>query len=284
MIKKYLLVLSFCFFGMASFAQDENGLDSPVNDIFASPMNIDNQTTVKGFKGSKLMFIQHRFTDKIEKYDNLFGLYGSSNIRMAFSYGITDKFTFTFGTEKARMLQEFAGKYIIFEQSGKMPVSLAAYANMTIDGRSTSLFGNDYKFIDRMSYFAQAIVSRKFSDRISFEAGGSFIHFNKVELSSDGKNPAYSHNSIGVMAGGRAKVYNEIALIAEYSQVFRMETFTAQVAPKPDIAFGIEFGTGTHAFQIFASTCSSLSPQYNYVFNQKELKDLMLGFNITVRM
>jgi hypothetical protein len=285
MKKIFITVMSFCLIAINSFAQeDTKTTGTPVTDVFNSCINIDNQTTEVLSKKSKQIYIQHRFTDKIDKYDNLYGIFGSSNIRLGFAYGITNDLTVSFATEKNLKLQDFSAKYALLRQSGSMPVSVTADATFTIDGRSTSLFGAGYKYIDRFSYFAQLLASRKINDRISVEVGGSFMHFNKVEPASNNIQPGHSNNNLGIMAAGKAKFYKEIAFIAEYSQSFRMETYDIQEAPKPVVAGGIEITTGTHVFQIVVSNASHLNSQYNYVYSHTKLADLMFGFNITVKL
>ena len=62
-----------------------------------------------------------------------------------------------------------------------MPFSLSYFGYITIDGRKNSGYGDGYKFDDRLSYFTQLILAKKFGDFLSLEATGSYSHFNKVD-------------------------------------------------------------------------------------------------------
>ena len=41
--------------------------------------------------------------------------------------------------------------------------------------------------------------------------------------------------------------------------------------PKPNLAFGYEVSTGTHAFQIYMASTTSLLPQDNIMWNQNKM-------------
>jgi hypothetical protein len=51
--------------------------------------------------------------------------------------------------------------------------------------------------------------------------------------------------------------------------------------PRPNLSFGLEFVTSSHAFQVFAGHYYSLIPQRNNYFNQNDWKSYLIGFNIT---
>jgi len=60
----------------------------PVRAPFGCPTVIDNQTVFIPTAKTLEFVIEHRF-DKIENISNLFGIYGSSNIRLGVNYSIT---------------------------------------------------------------------------------------------------------------------------------------------------------------------------------------------------
>jgi hypothetical protein len=51
----------------------------------------------------------------------------------------------------------------------------------------------------------------------------------------------------------------------------------------PNVAFGYEVSTGTHAFQIFMASSTSVLPQDNMMWNQNDYKNngFAFGFLIT---
>jgi hypothetical protein len=265
----------------------------PVRDSWSCNVLIDNQTTLSQSKGTLEFTIHHRFTGFGNGRMDLFGLYGSSNIRLGFNYGLTKNIMLGFGTEKDNKYQEFLLKVKLIDQNrrGSIPVSVSFFGNACIDAKETSYWGADYKAIDRLSYFAEVLVSRKFTDALSFEVGGSYSHFNKVEgiknPISEYNKSLYHNDAFGLSLGGRMKIVKEIAFIAEYNQGFYTDIVGIdQLEPKPDLAFGFEKSTPTHTFQLFASTFRGIVPQQNFVKNQYDLNfisQFMLGFNITIR-
>lgn len=263
----------------------------PVRNPWTSGMLIDNQTT-EGPNAKALEFaIHHRF-GKIAEISNLYGIYASSNIRLGITYGITDKISIGFGTEKDHKMQEFTGKYKIISQSrdGKIPVSVTYFGNVVIDAREEEAFGAKYEFINRLSFFNQIIVGRKLSNSISVQLGGSYTHFNCItETTVDAEGDtigAWKNDYAGLMVGGRWKIVNNMSAIVEYSMPFAMnEVWEGQNEPKPSLGLGIEFGTSTHAFQVFAAQYRGIIAQQNYGRNLNSISegDWAFGFNITVR-
>jgi hypothetical protein len=269
---------------------DDEG-KKPVRDFFACTMIIDDQTVVNPVKGSLELIIHHRF-GKIDKMSDLYGIYAPSNIRMGFTYGLTDKIMIGFGTEKNNKLQEFQLKYSILQQnrSGKMPVSVSFFGNTVIDANSKDKFGANYKFSNRFSYYGELIIARKFCDAFSAQLAPGFGHFNAVDsgiTDSLGVERKYEHDIIALSFSGRYKIYNETSFMFEYDHPFNVNWIQESKEPlnayKPNYAFGIEIGTSTHAFQVFATTFDNIIKQKNLLYNTKNFEDVCLGFNLTVR-
>ncbi len=187
MKKLNIFLIIFLFLPALLLAQDEavepvKVKSKPVRAPFACPTVIDNQTVYIPTKKTLEVVLEHRF-GQIENISNLFGIYGSSNIRIGANYSITNKLSVGYGITKYRMLSDFRIKYNILEQTrdNKMPIALTAYGNMGIDGRADTYFGKDYKFTNRLSYFTELIVARKFTDWLSVQVAGNFSHINRVD-------------------------------------------------------------------------------------------------------
>ncbi|MGW8315893.1 MAG: DUF5777 family beta-barrel protein, partial [Bacteroidales bacterium] len=185
-MKRNIYLTAFaCILGLLCstviLAQEEE--DKPIIPPFGSESLIDNQTTVNPAKGGFSMEIQHRFS-KIEKIDDIFGIFGSANTRIGFNYGITDKIMVGIGTTRDYMLQDLNWKYSIITQtrSGRIPVSLSYFGNAVLDARPDENFGptENYKFIHRFSYLNQLIVSRAFGMRVSLQLAPTFVYHNSV--------------------------------------------------------------------------------------------------------
>lgn len=279
MNKKLLVALGLIagvLFSNTAIAQDEE--DKPIRPPFETTLLIDNQTTVNPYKGALGLEIQHRFS-QISSISDLFGIYGTANTRMALSYGVTDKLMVAFGTTRGYKLQDLEWKYSILTQtqSGKIPVSLSYVGNTVVDARNAEAFGPeaDYKFIHRMSYMNQVIVSRAFGMKFAAQLAPTFIWMNAVE-------EGYNNLNFSVNAGLRAMVLGFHSIILEYEQPINKPE---EVDVYPNLALGVEIGTSTHSFRVFAANYNALVKNYNVVYNANNPFDMdyQFGFNISIK-
>jgi len=280
-MKNLLAIVLVLFPAFTLFAQEsEATTDLPVDAPFETSILIDNQTVVSPYKGGIEFEIHHRFGTVKNGITDIFGIYAPSNIRLGLNYGITDKLMFGAGTTKDYKLQDFQWKYAILQQtqSGKMPVSISYFGNFVVDARTKDVFGQEgqFKSMHRFSYFTQLIIARKFNDKFSFQVAPSCAYFNAVD-------EGYQNLNFGIHAGGRAKVIGYHSLIVEYDQLLTKQDIPVQ--PKPNLSFGYEIGTGTHAFQIFVANYSGIIAQRNLLYNTNDLSkgEFLVGFNITAR-
>lgn len=293
---KYTLVtvwvLSVLLIGVSTpvMAQDEPVTEpeqkasefKPVKNTFESVFLFDNQTTLVPAKGTFEMDIQHRFGTVNNGYDDFFGLYAPSNIRIGFAYSPIEKLYVGFGFAKINLTWDFSAKYAILQQmkSGGSPVSITYYGNAAADTRDKENFVNS---TDRFSFFNQIIISRKVTDALSVQVSPSLSHFNAVEgyINTEGKiDSKIKNDHIAIAFGGRYKVSNGMAVIVNYDQPITKHTTNN---PHPNISFGIEVSTSSHAFQVFAGNYSSIIPQLNNMYNKNDYRDseFLIGFNIT---
>ena len=258
----------------SSFAQEE---DKPIRPPFETTLLIDNQTTVNLYKGAMTLEVQHRFS-QISSISDLFGIYGTANTRMALSYGITDKLMVGLGTTRSYKLQDLEWKYSLLTQtqSGRIPVSVSYAGNMVLDARNADAFGDPelYKPIHRMSYMNQLIVSRKFGMLISAQVSPTFIWMNAVD-------EGYNNINFSVNTGIRAMVLGFHSIILEYEQPVTQ----SEADVYPNLALGVEIGTSTHSFRVFAANYNALVKNYNVVYNANNPFDLdyQFGFNISIK-
>ena len=263
------------------FAQKEEKDMRPVRDPFNGALLLDQQTIV-GPRDKGLEFtIHHRFGTMQNGLSDMFGIYAPSNIRLGLDFGVTERLMIGFGSEKNNKLQEFHAKYAILRQTrgGSMPVAVSYYVNMAIDARNADAFGKNYKFTNRLSYFHQIIVARKFNQRLSVQVSPSFAHFNAVDS-------IWHNDYIGVGAAARYKIFGEFSIIAEYEQAFSYKTLESyQQAPLPNLSLGFEIATGTHCFQLFAANYDKITPQKNLAANMNDFTkgEILVGMNVIVK-
>jgi hypothetical protein len=286
MKKLNIILIIFLFLPAFLMAQDGETeavkvKSKPVRAPFACPTVIDNQTVYIPTAKTVELVLEHRF-DKIENISNLFGIYGSSNIRIGANYSITNKLLVGYGITKYRMLSDFRIKYNILEQTrdNKMPIALTAYGNMGIDGRSEKYFGQNYKFYNRLSYFTELIVARKFTDWLSVQVSGNFSHINRVDSLME-------HDKFGISFTARARFTPQSSFVFNYGIPLNIKAIqehtTLTNKPQQNFGIGYEVSTSTHVFQIFVTSATDLSPQYIMMENQNNWLDgeLFFGFTIT---
>ena len=298
MKKNILSIILIALISTSSFSQEDTDSivakekDYPVSAAFESSYLIDAQTTIVPEVKTLQMGIQHKFAPIEDGISNLFGIYGSANIRIGLDYVPVKNLQIGAGITKTKMMTDLNAKYTILQQTRKntVPISLAVYGNVGIHGHDSG--GNDsiqeaftgpigpYEFSDRLSYFTQVIVGRKFNEWLSLQAGASFTHYNSV-------NPEYDHDKIGVHFNGRIKVTPQGSIIFNFDAPLNIDGLSEHTEftnpPKPSLAFGYEVSTGTHAFQFFMSSSNSLLPQDNIMWNQNKMdaSGFAIGFVIT---
>ena len=293
-MKKSLIVLSLSLLIFAPiFAQDAS---EPEYDIFTTSILIENQTVTSPYKGMIEMHILHRFS-LIENIKDLCGIYGAANSKIGLSFGVTDRLMIGVGTSKYYKLQDLNWKYAILRQTtdNSMPISLSYFGNMVLDARPDGSFGPEesYRFIHRLSYFTQFIIARKFNDKLSLQVAPSAIYFNSVPHYTPYNDADYTigcdNFNIGLHLGGRYRVRHNHAIMLEYDQLLTqnkgLKERRDELKPKPNLTFGYEIGTPTHAFQLFVTNFTNVINQYNFLYNQNDFTDgkYLFGFNIIAR-
>lgn len=262
---------------MMMLAQEQKDTIAPIKSkleraAFESTALIDNQTNVLYNKGTLEMVMNHRF-GLVNGTNDMIGIWAPANIRIALSYAISDRITLGYGTTKDGRLQDLSLKGALLRQTrdDKMPVSVTYYGNAAYSALPKDNFVHS---TDRYSFFNQIIIARRFSSNVSFQIAPSFSHFNYVE------NPI-KNDMIAVAFGGRVKISDSASILLDYSQP--ISSFSGKSTPKPGLGLGVEFSTGSHAFQLFITNNKGIVQQQNTVFNQNDFfkGDFMIGFNIT---
>ena len=279
-------LLLLMIFGLNSFAQDSTVVPGHkkikhVKNTFGSAWIMDNQTVMVPVKGSLESDIQHRFGTVNNGAKDLYGLFAPSNIRLGISYAPIEKLYVGIGLTKERMQVDLNAKYALLLQTpGKMPVSVTYFANVVMDTRNKSNFRNS---VDRFSYFNQLIIARKITEKFSAQVAPSFSWFNNVEgyVDSKGQIQKKMHNGhFAIAMYGRYTVTGKSAVIIGYDQPLTQHPTNN---PHPNICFGFETTTSSHAFQVFAGNYAGIVPQSNNMFNQNNFtkSQYVIGFNIT---
>jgi len=290
---KLFLVAITIMIGFSSGFSQENPEDSKttkpkespilIKDSFEDIILINNQTSEVLRKHTLQMEIQHRFGSINQGFQedatfDFFGIFGPSNIRLGFNFGLTDRLMVGIGGTKNNNLYNVQWKYKLLRQAETkgMPVTVTYYGNIAINISKNSDF---ITFSNRLSYFHQILISRKFNKKLSLQIAPSISHFNIIDTT---RYQDISHDNFSICFSGRYKFAALTSLIIEYTQPF---TISESVGTKPDLGIGVEIGTRSHTFQIFVGTANAIINQYNVVYNNQDFTkgEVHLGFNIMRR-
>ncbi|MCX6244529.1 MAG: DUF5777 family beta-barrel protein [Bacteroidetes bacterium] len=253
---------------------------------FESGYFIDDQTVSLPPAHTLQLVLQHRFGTIQNHFSDMFGIWGSSNIRFGLDYTITKNLLVGIGETKNKLMTDFQIKYtFIRQQKGGFPLTIAVYGDMGIDGRKSDAFGTEFKNRDRFSYFGELMIARRFCKMFSAQVGLAWVHYNIVD-SSDARSKRDDHvnswynSNIQLSGIGRLKVSPQTSIIATYSQCLLTYTNTM---PWPNAGLGVEISTSTHTFQIYLAAANGIVPQEVAFYNDKNPYNgaILIGFNIT---
>lgn len=307
-MKKTICLLAIsCSLSIAVRAQDDLSKmfgDSTqkhqrVIGTFKSTRIVNGQST-ETLKKHELDFrVAHRFGDAGGEFGGsktFFGLDNSTDIRIAFEYGITDDLMIGVGRSKGSgnltsfaQLWEGLAKYKILHQTtdNKVPFSLALFGNAVISGMKSSDEVSDANhfedFSDRVSYVAQAIIARKFGDIVSLTLSPTYVHRNRVAFMD-------MNNMFALGGAARIKFSRRVGLIVEYYYPFRSQEskdYFENLGKKlyNPLGVGLEIETGGHVFHVnFTNSTAILENQFIPETSSSWLQgQFRWGFNISRR-
>jgi len=252
----------------------------PVKDLFGSHWLIDNASAYVPIKGTFAFDIQHRFGTFENGYEDFFGLYAPSNIRLGFGYVPVRKLMVGFGITKFNLSWDLNWKYAIFEQtrSGNIPVTLTYTGNAVIDTRDKSFFPDPeaLEMADRVSFFHQLLVARKFGQKLSLQAGASLTHYNTIFYKSAEGPAPYDNDHWAITVGGRYALTPVTSILFNFDQPI---SFQETLDPPANFGLGVEFKTSSHQFQFFMGNYYHLLPQWNWLNTKERSGDVLGIFN-----
>ncbi len=195
------------------------------------------------------MRIRHHFGDIGGEFGSSHTLYGldiATDLYIGFDYGVTDRLTIGIGRSKSNELYNlFVKQKAIVQKVGSSPVTLTLLAQggwITREERQANEFNSDST---RSSYLLQAIVSRRFSDKLSLQVTPSYlIRSEFIEFGDE-------QNLFSLGFAGRLKLKKRLSLVADYQLVNsfgRSKTF-AKTYFNP-LGVGLEIETGGHVFSL----------------------------------
>jgi len=203
---------------------------------------------------------------------NIFGLDNSSDVKIAFLYGITKNLNVIVSRNKGAgavvQLWELGFKYKIFEQrenDPSHPISIAVFANgVSSSQKATTDSTREHYFLkgsDRQSQTLQLMVARKFGKILSLQINPTYVHTNYVV-----KHDVNSMFAMG--AAVRVPIYKSFVFIADYFHPFRPKKSTDSLAARgvnfyDVLGIGLELVTPGHIFHVnFTNTTNILENRF----------------------
>ncbi len=287
----FLLLTGFVF----SYTNAQEETESYPVTTFESNYIVDDQTTTIFDKKTLGFAIQHKFGPINNGMSDLLGIYGASgNIRLGLDYVPMNNLQIGAGITKSNMATDLNAKYSIIKQTSdnKVPVSVAVYGVLSIDGRNVDAFetgkvtdskanatAESIKFTDRWSYFGQVMISRKLGEWLSVQGAASFTHYNMAKWDAD-------HDLIGLHGLAKVKISPQSSLTFNYNAPLEIQSLSEQTEVpdyQPTIALGWQISTYTHAFQIYVSNAPGMLPMDNMMNNSAKFdkEGIAVGFTIT---
>lgn len=230
---------------------------------FKSGKLINGHTNETLHKNDLDFRVDHRFGDIAGSNGGIkqfFGLDNSTDVRIGFEYGLSDRLTIGLarakGATAVQQLYEGSIKYRLIQQdlNQGFPFAITLFGSNTIAGVAANLddasAATAYRnFEERMNYVAQAILARKFSSNFSLILSPTYVHRNLTAFRDQ-------NDMFAMGAGGRLKFSKRMALVVDYFVPFRnsadkqyLEEVNASKLYNT-LGIGLEMETGGHVFNL----------------------------------
>lgn len=219
--------------------------------------------------------ILHRFGKLNQGAKNFYGL-DEAWIRLGLDYAVTSNLTVGIGRSKYKQELDGFAKWRPVHQAkgpGALPFSLVLIGGSTL---STAPFADPARknyFSSRVAWYGQAVIGRKFSDKLTLQLAPTILHRNLTELKSD------PHDLYAVALGGRVGLSRRISLTADYVYVANQPR--SELHNPFSIGFDIE--TGGHVFQLHFTNAFGMNERtmLSETPNDWGKGDVQFGFNIS---
>jgi hypothetical protein len=236
-------------------------------------MKIANLQSTKVAEGGDLyMYVSHRFGSLQDGFSTFYGL-DNANTKIQMLYGIVDGFQVSLSRESLRKTFAGSAKIKIKGQSRRFPLAVSAYSTVNYNSVISKVQYPNIDPVDRLSYVTQLLITRRFSDKLSFELAPTYGRQNIVfETGQD-------HDIFALGFGGRYKLNKRISLNADY--IYNFNRVENSIYKDP-LTIGIDIETGGHVFQLlFTNAQSTNEPSFISNGEGDWLEgNIFFGFNI----
>ena len=235
---------------------------------------INLESTKMVDKGEVYFIVAHRFGSIQNGFDDFFGLDVASN-KLQLIYGVNDNINF--GAARSSYQKTYAlhtKLRLLRQQTEKSPVTIGAYGQLTINNQLDLDRNPELDFSDRLTYTAQALISRKFSEKLSLQLTPTLIHKNLTERIAE------DNLQFVMAAGGRYKLTKRLSLNMEYGL---MTSRPKELNYNNLLSIGLDIETGGHVFQLhFTNSRTMLEHSFlTEATGDWSKGDIHFGFNIS---
>jgi len=266
-------------------AQDDlmNELDSvpktkqAVSSAFKALQVCNMQSTKMASKNEWYFLVSHRFGDLKEGINNFFGL-DNALTRIGGIYGVTNWLSLGASRHTYNKTIELSIKYRLANQmENGFPFTIVGYNTMDINSsKFDKVLFPEFKETNRLAFSSQLLISRRFSDVISFEINPVYIHKNLYDIQPE----TDKKDQFVVGLGGRCKLSKRISLNLEYAA--RINQKENEYYHNP-LTVGFDIETGGHVFQMVFSSSQPMN-DISYFTNTTGKWDgggsIYFGFNM----
>jgi len=264
--------------------KDETPQTNYAYATFKTTRIVLGQSVENPAKGTLQFLIEHDFGSLNQGAYAMWGL-DQSTIRLGLEYGITDWLSVNIGRSSYEKTFDGSIKAKILRQSTgakNMPVSMSFYGGAFLNSLHWTDTTRTNYFSSRMSYVAQLLIARKFSNSFSLQLTPTYIHKNLVPYRTDRNDQL----SIGI--GGRYKIAQRTSINAEY--FYQIPGFINSYSVSGTetakygncLSVGVDIETGGHVFQF---RLTNAQPMFERAFitettNKWTDGGIFLGFTI----
>ncbi|KRD58735.1 hypothetical protein ASE40_20705 [Flavobacterium sp. Root935] len=250
---KKLLLLLFLF-PLLTYSQDDllSGVEAPVTkekvtSAFKALKIVNLESTKLAAKGDLYFVVAHRFGSIKDGFEGFYGL-DNANTQIKFIYGLTQGINIS--AARSEFAYDFATKYMLLPQiKDGFPVTIAGFNSLSINNTLKESLYPKLEFKNRLTYVAQLLISRKFSERLSLEIVPSFFHENFV------LDPQQNNSQYAIGFGGRYKFAKRWSLNMDYAAHLNRASNSIYKNP---LSIGFDLETGGHVFQMHFTSSQAI--------------------------
>ncbi|MCD0464457.1 DUF5777 family beta-barrel protein [Flavobacterium sp. ENC] len=248
------LILLLFLFPLLTYSQDDllSGVETPVTkekvtSAFKALKIVNLESTKLAAKGDLYFVVAHRFGSVKDGFEGFYGL-DNANTQIKFIYGLTNGLNIS--AARSEFAYDFATKYTLLPQiKDGFPVAIAGFNSLSINNTLKESLYPKLQFQNRLTYVAQLLISRKFSERLSLEVVPTFFHENFVE------DTEQSNSQYAVGFGGRYKFAKRWSLNIDYAAHLNRASNSLYKNP---LSIGFDLETGGHVFQMHFTSSQAI--------------------------